>query len=179
MESMAAQRLLAGALSATLAALSPLAAAQLKFKDPSAPSTPSLSNPTPAAPPAPTTPTTPTAPTYTAKQKAAIEVAEKWLAMIDRGEYGKAWDQSAPLFQSKVKRTQWVEGLPKSREPLGAMKSRTLEAVGVPEAPKEQANLEFLQLGFNSEFEKNDKAQEAVMLVLVKGIWRPVGYLIR
>ncbi|MGH6623922.1 MAG: DUF4019 domain-containing protein, partial [Burkholderiaceae bacterium] len=69
--------------------------------------------------------------------------------------------------------------LPKSRDPLGAMKSRTLEGIGVPAAPKEQANMEFLQLGFNSQFEKNDKAQEAVTLVLVKGTWRPVGYLIR
>lgn len=164
------QRALAIALAVALAGLSPSALAQLKVKDPSTLVPPSMSGQAPAAP---------TTPTYTAKQKAGIEVAEKWLALIDRGEYGKAWDQSAPLFQSKVKRAQWVEGLPKNRAPLGAMKSRTLEAIGVPEAPKESANMEFLQLGFNSQFEKNDKAQEAVTLVLVNGTWRPVGYLIR
>ena len=168
-----AQRIVAVVLSAALTSLSPLALAQLKAKDPSTTLVPpSMMEPTPSAPTAPR-------PTYTAKQKAGIEVAEKWLAMIDRGEYGKAWDASAPLFQSKVKRPQWVEGLPKSRDPLGPMKTRTLDIVGVPDVPKEQANMEFLQLGFTSQFEKQDKAQEAVTLVLVKGTWRPVGYLIR
>lgn len=142
--------------------------AQLKARDPNAltPSVPSQTQST-------------ANPALSEKQKAGVAVAERWLALLDRKEFGKAWDETAPLFQSNVTRAQWLEGMPKSRAPLGAMKGRTVEGIGVPTPPKEQANLELLQVGFITQFEKQPQAKEAVTLVLDKGTWRPVGYLIQ
>ena len=48
------------------------------------------------------------------KELAARMAAERWLAVIDAGEYGKAWDQSAKVFRERVTREQWVEGIPKT-----------------------------------------------------------------
>ena len=56
-----------------------------------------------------------------------VAAAEKWLAILDAGDYGKATDQTAKAFRDKVKREQWVESLPKTRGALGAAKSRTVE----------------------------------------------------
>src|SRR5512139_2101180 len=62
-----------------------------------------------------------------AKELAARAAAEKWLALLDAGDYGKAWDQCAKAFRDNVTRQQWVESLPKTRGALGAAKSRTVE----------------------------------------------------
>lgn len=154
---------------AALLAVLPLAASgQLKPKDPNllTPSVPTLMEP--AANPG-----------LTEKQKTAIVAAQRWLELLDRNEFGKAWDECAPLFQSKVTREQWLEGLPKSRAPLGAMKSRTVEGTGTPASPKEQSNLELMQVGFITQFEKQPQVKEAVTLVMVNGTWRTVGYLVQ
>jgi hypothetical protein len=143
--------------------------AQLKFKD--SPS-PNVNTTTPS-------PASPADPVRDAKEKAAAEVAQRWLALLDKGEYGKAWDECGPLFQSRVTRTQWVEGLPKDRGPFGAFKSRKLEGLGYPKAQQGMPPIEYVQISFSSVFEKQDKILEVVNLVLDGGTWRPVGYLIQ
>jgi hypothetical protein len=44
-----------------------------------------------------------------AKQAAAVKAAEAWLALIDKAEYDKSWDEAAPAFKEKVPRSQWVQ----------------------------------------------------------------------
>jgi hypothetical protein len=43
------------------------------------------------------------------KEAAAQAAAEQWLALLDRGEFGKAWDECAKLFRERVTRQQWVK----------------------------------------------------------------------
>ena len=110
------------------------------------------------------------------KELAARAAAEKWLALLDAGDYGKAWDQAAKTFRERVKREQWVESLPKTRGALGAAKSRTVEVSSFkPSLPGMPAG-DYVTVRFSTNFEKKNDAQELVTLVLEDGAWRPLGY---
>ena len=110
------------------------------------------------------------------KGLAARAAAEKWLALLDNGEYGTAWDQCSKLFRERVTRTQWVEGLPNNRGALGAMKSRRYESwtykTSLPGTPQG----EYMTLQFTTGFEKKDDAEELVTMVFEDGEWRALGY---
>ena len=43
------------------------------------------------------------------RELAAQAAGEKWLGLLDRGEYAKAWEECAQLFRQRVTREQWVE----------------------------------------------------------------------
>lgn len=166
---------IACALAISLGLTAQTTVAQLKFKDSPAPNV-TTTTPTPATP---ATPAAPADPAREAKEKAAVEVAQRWLTLIDAGEFGKAWDESGALFQGRVTRAQWVEGLPKNRAPFGALKSRKFEGLGYPKAQPGTPPVEFVQISFSSAFEKQDKIFEVVNLVFDGGTWQPVGYLIQ
>jgi hypothetical protein len=113
------------------------------------------------------------------KELAARVAAEKWLALLDAGEYGKAWDASAKMFRERVPREQWLENLPKTRGVHGKLKSRRAEVSswkpslpGVPQG-------DYVTVRFSSSFDNKSDAEELITLVLEEGIWRPLGYGLR
>ena len=113
------------------------------------------------------------------KEIAAQAAADKWLAMIDRGEYGQAWDDCAQLFRQRVTRQQWIDSLPTTRAPFGPMKARKVELAAyrasLPGAPDGQ----YVTVRFRTQFEKREDVEELVTLSLEDGLWRPTGYGIR
>ena len=113
------------------------------------------------------------------KELAAQAAADKWLALIDRGEYGKAWDDCSRLFRERVTRAQWIDSLPSTRAPFGAAKSRSVELAAyrasLPGAPDGQ----YVTVRFRTNFEKKEGAEELVTLHFEDGLWRPTGYSIR
>ncbi len=110
------------------------------------------------------------------KEMAARLAAEKWLAIVDSGDYGKAWDQSARKFRDSVTRQQWVEGLPKTRGALGAMKSRRVEVASYKSSLPGMPEGDYVTVRFATQFATKDGAQEMVTLVFEEGTWRPLGY---
>jgi hypothetical protein len=117
--------------------------------------------------------------TVAAKEMAAQAAARRWLEMIDRGDYGRAWNECAELFRERVPRQQWLDSLPATRKPFGAVKSRNVELAtykttlpGVPDG-------EYVTVRFGTDFEKKADAEELVSLTFERGAWRPTGYFIR
>ena len=111
-----------------------------------------------------------------AKELAARAAAEKWLAILDAGDYGKAWDQCAKAFRNNVTRERWVESLPKTRGALGAAKSRTAEISSFKSSLPGMPEGDYVTVRFSTNFEKKADAQEIVTLVFEGGTWRPLGY---
>jgi hypothetical protein len=113
------------------------------------------------------------------REIAAQAAGEKWLALLDRREYAKAWEECAQLFRQRVTREQWVDSLPSTRAPFGAMKSRNVEAAGyktsLPGAPDGQ----YVTVRYRTNFENKDGAEEVITLAFEGGVWRPTGYSIR
>jgi hypothetical protein len=110
----------------------------------------------------------------------AVKVAESWLALIDRGEYGKSWDQSADLFRAALTREKWAQALEGSRRPLGELVSRKVKSkqyeTSLPGAP----DGEYVVVQFSTSFTKKKSGIETVTPMKdPDGVWRVSGYYIK
>ena len=61
-------------------------------------------------------------------EKKAIETAELWLALVDKGEYSRSWETAAEFLKENIERKDFVHALNASRKSLGEVKSRQLES---------------------------------------------------
>ncbi len=115
-----------------------------------------------------------------AAEKAAVESANRWLALVDQGNYGASWNEAATLFRNAVAKEQWVKQLGAARTPLGKLESRKLKsatyATQLPGAPDGK----YVVIQYDSSFEHKKSAVETVTPMLDKdGHWRVSGYFIR
>lgn len=113
------------------------------------------------------------------KEEAATAAAQKWLALIDAGDYGKAWDMCASLFKQRVKRDDWIQSLPSARGAFGAAKERKREVASYSTRLSGAPDGEYVTVRFNTQFDKKQDAQELLTLLYEDGAWRPTGYFIR
>ena len=134
----------------------------------------------PLTPAAPTVPAAALSdPVTEAKQEAAARVAAEWLKLIDSADYGKAWEECAPLFREKVTRPQWLDGVPKNRAEYGQFRSRKLSGAAYRKSLPGAPDGDYVTVRFISDYEKNPAADEIVTLTYQGGAWRPLGYLLR
>ena len=114
------------------------------------------------------------------KEKAAVLAAEKWLAVIDKGQYDESWKQAAGFFKSAVKQDQWVQSLQAVRKPLGKLISRQVKSrkytTSLPGAP----DGEYVVIEFETSFKNKKSAVETVTPMMERdGSWRVSGYYIK
>jgi len=115
-----------------------------------------------------------------AAQRAATEATQSWLDLVDTGDYGRSWDQSAALFRGVVTRETWSQSLTAVRTPLGEQRSRQVKsaryATSLPGAP----DGEYVVIQFNSAFAHKSAAVETVTSMRdPDGAWRVSGYFIK
>jgi hypothetical protein len=113
-------------------------------------------------------------------EKAANDSADKWLALVDAGDYAASWDEAAESFKNAVSKEQWTEKVKAARGPLGRMNSRKLKSAtyktSLPGAPDGQ----YVVIQYDSSFEHKKSAIETVTPTMDKdGQWRVSGYFIR
>jgi hypothetical protein len=112
--------------------------------------------------------------------KDVIAASERWLELLDAGQFGAAWDAGAATLKSSVARQQWVAGLRDMRKPFGKVATRKAEkfarAHTLPGAP----DGDYALILFDTRFAQGGKAQEQVTWMLESGdTWRVSGYYIR
>ncbi|MBX3657638.1 MAG: DUF4019 domain-containing protein [Ramlibacter sp.] len=164
----------------TLAALAltcATASAQLKAPRNAAPS----SKPAAAAPaPAPTEANADPAPTadeHAADKTAAETVALGWLLLLDRRDWGSAWQSATQAFRTQVPIGTWMDAIPQVRDPLGALVERepreAIYKTTMPGRPDGQ----YVTVLFVSQFANKPEVQEVVTTVRdADGKWRVMGY---
>jgi len=113
-------------------------------------------------------------------EKQAIKVAESWLGLVDGGDYGNSWDQSADLFRAALSKEKWEKSLNAARKPLGNLVSRKVKftkyATSLPGAPDGQ----YVVIQFTTSFTNKKSAIETVTpMEDSDGIWRVSGYYIK
>ena len=170
-----------GALALSIAFLAAGASAQMKLPGGVQPS-PAQSAPAPTAGAAPAT--AQTAPAATPSPNAEKETTARlaaggWLTLLDRGDWGRAWETASGVFRSSVPLPAWVDGIPKAREPFGRMIDRKpVEAVYKTALEGRPAG-EYVTVIFETQFE-NKVVEEVVTTVLEPdGRWRATGYSTR
>jgi Protein of unknown function (DUF4019) len=138
----------------------------------------------PALPPAVATPGAPPtdAPSQPTQRddRETIEASTKWLALLDAGKTGAAWDSGSPYLKSVVTRTKWIDGITDARKPFGKFVKRTptkfARSHSMPGAPEGDYSI----IEFDTEFENGKRAQEQIIWMLgEREVWSVSGYFIR
>jgi hypothetical protein len=154
------------------------AGAQMKLPRGMQPS-PAQSSPT-AAPSAAAQAAPSDAPNPNADKEAAAQLAAGgWLILLDRRDWGRAWETASGVFRSSVPLPAWIDGVPKAREPFGnVVERRPVEAVYKTALAGRPAG-EYVTVIFETQF-ANKKVEEVVTTVLEPdGKWRATGYSTR
>ena len=115
-----------------------------------------------------------------AKEAAAEQAARRWLALVDKGDYGGGWHSASGYFRRAIDNGRWRQTLAGVRGPLGAVMNRTLKArtyaTELPGAP----DGEYVVIQFDTSFQNKRSSVETVTPMLDQdGVWRVSGYFIK
>jgi hypothetical protein len=116
---------------------------------------------------------------HAAAEQKAVDAAEPWLALVDRGEYSQAWETAAGFLKDRAERREFIKVVGDKRKPLGKLISRKLEsmlyATSLPGAPDGQ----YVVLQYKTSFANKKRAIETVVPMLDNDRkWRVSGYQI-
>jgi len=135
--------------------------------------------PAPAAPPgAPPLPES-AQPTM-GDDRETIAASTKWLALLDAGKYGPAWDGASPHLKSVVTRAKWIQGIGEARKPFGKLKARNAVKFARSHQMEGAPDGDYSIIEFESTFANGKRATEHIVWMLGDGdVWRVSGYYIR
>ena len=112
--------------------------------------------------------------------RTADTAAHTWLALVDKGEFAKSWDEAALVFQLAVTETKWEQLVRNARapfEPFGARHQIMARyTTDPPNAPPGQ----YVLLQYQTDVSGGRQVVETVVPTLDgKRGWRVSGYYVR
>jgi hypothetical protein len=115
-----------------------------------------------------------------AKEKAAADVANPWLTLVDSGQYGESWFQASSDFRGAASKEQWIHALDTVRAPLGKLVSRQPKSASYTTKLPNARDGEYVVLQYYTSYDKAPGMLETVVMVLEKnGAWKVTGYFIK
>ena len=109
----------------------------------------------------------------------AVSAAEKWLAIIDAGDYSRAWKESSMIYQGVIDERRFTNEMNTFRKPLGDLISRRWASAKalttMPGAPDGQ----YVLMQFETSFANKKSAIETVTFMQENGQWKNTGYYIK
>lgn len=113
-----------------------------------------------------------------ANENTTRAVAERWLAMLDDGDYQEAFEHESIRFRIAGTQKQFVRYMQGRRAPFGHVESRKFigaahmkKLVGLPDGI-------YQSVLFKSTFENKSVAAERVILTKEAGRWQVIDYRI-
>lgn len=170
-------------------ALAAPAAAQLKVPGQSSSSGLGLPSPRAPAPAAPAPAPAASAPAAAGPAAKTTGVEEKenagriaaagWLTLLDRRDWGTAWETSSAAFRKSVPLSKWMEGAPQVRADLGALQDRSPATVAYKERIEGLPPGEYVTVIFASRFAQRELQEVVTTVRDPDGRWRVTGYSTR
>ena len=118
--------------------------------------------------------------THEDDEQAAIQIAEKWLSLIDEGKYEESWDESASMFKNAVTKEQWVENMTINRPPFGKVLERVIKEKSYETNIVGKPDREHVIIQFQTKFEHKAHGIETITPTKDSdGVWRVWGYYIK
>lgn len=112
-------------------------------------------------------------------QYQAGEITSKaWLNTVDKGEYGKSWEELSVITKHTVKKDEWEKILTKTRKPLGGVKIRDVVDIRSAINPKNLPAGNYMVMIYKTSFTAKSDVHELVTLFLQDGQWRVLTYQI-
>lgn len=114
-------------------------------------------------------------------EKAGQFAAQAWLMLLDRKDWGTAWDTSSGSFRQKVPLGAWMDNIPKLRDPLGKFVEREPAEVAYKKTLAGSPDGDYVTSNFVTRFDKKgEPVVETVTTVRESdGRWRVTGYTAR
>ncbi|MBN1393856.1 MAG: DUF4019 domain-containing protein [Pirellulales bacterium] len=111
-----------------------------------------------------------------AKRK-AVEAAENWLDLIDRGQYSRGWETASQRLNALTGRRDFIEELNDTRRPLGKNVSRKMLPPRYTRSIENAPDGQYVVIRYNAVFSKKPAVVEEVTLMLNgDNKWRVLGY---
>ncbi len=110
----------------------------------------------------------------------AIQAGLKWLALIDGGNSGFAWDEASKQLKSTVTRKQFIAGMRDARKTFGKLESRSAVKFArsheLPGAPSG----DYAIIEYEAKFLGGKRmAEQLVWTLEEQDTWRVAGYYYR
>jgi len=117
---------------------------------------------------------------HSADEQAAVQVAKKWLALVDEGKYRDSWDEAADVFKNAVSKDEWEEMLGKIRPPFGKVLERNVKTKAYKTSVPGVPDGEYVVIQFQTKYEHKANTIETVTPSKEEdGKWRVAGYYIK
>ncbi|NPC55484.1 DUF4019 domain-containing protein [Caenimonas soli] len=113
------------------------------------------------------------------KENAGKLAAAGWLLLLDRRDWGRAWETSSAMFRSSVPLAAWMDGVPKVREPLGTFVERAPANSSYKTTLEGRPDGEYVSVIFLSKFDKKELQEVVTTVREGDGKWRVTGYSTR
>ena len=109
----------------------------------------------------------------------SLKVANDYVNMIDRGDYGQSWTKGDELFQHTISKEEWTKALNQNRKPLGVVNSRKLKDQRPAKDPRGLPQGAYMVVEYNTAFDKVRASNELLTLRRgTDGTWRVLTYQI-
>jgi hypothetical protein len=113
-------------------------------------------------------------------EKAGRTAAHAWLLLLDRRDWGTAWDTASGTFRQTVPLGVWMDNVPALRQPFGNFVEREPAEALYTKTLAGRPDGEYVTVHFISKFDKNAKVVETVTTVREPdGRFRVAGYTAR
>jgi hypothetical protein len=113
-------------------------------------------------------------------EKAGQTAAHAWLLLLDRRDWGTAWDASSGVFRQNVPLSTWMDNVPKLREPFGNFVERQPAEAHYKRTLAGYPDGDYVTVFFLTKFDKKPQVLETVTTVREPdGRWRVTGYTAR
>ena len=112
-------------------------------------------------------------------QQAGTLAAQGWLLLLDRRDWGTAWETAAGMFRGSVPLGTWMDGIPKVRADLGALVERTPAAAEYKTQLPGRPTGDYVTTVFVSKFEQREVEELVTTVREPDGKWRVTGYSTR
>jgi hypothetical protein len=113
------------------------------------------------------------------KENAGKLAAAGWLVLLDRRDWGRAWESGSSVFRTAVPLGTWMDAIPKLRETMGTLVDRTpVESVYKTTLPG-RPDGEYVTCIFQSKFDKRELQEIVTTVRDPDGRWRVTGYTTR
>lgn len=110
------------------------------------------------------------------KEAAGALAAQGWLVLLDRKDWGRAWETTGSVFRSKVPLGTWMDAIPKVRDPLGTLVERKQIETAYKTTLQGQPDGEYVTAVFQTKFSNREVAEVLTLVHESDGKWRVTGY---
>ena len=112
-------------------------------------------------------------------RRLAKQEATQWLSIVDSGKYDESWTEAGVVLQSNINEAKWHQALGNMHSAFGSVVSRRLTSEQYFKDPPNSPPGVYINIIYDTAFEKRSPMNETVMLELEGGRWKVTGYFIK